>query len=160
MPWGSHASHRRLPITPGTIDVPPPRMIHCAGCDSRFVLLPSQDLPPGWQLVDGIAPVCTDCTRPKNTLRAAPDRSSRERSFGPSERSRFRGCRVGHEIALGQVAIQIRAGARPPEGRDEAVQFLLGPQDLDEMIVHMRAIRAELTASQLPGTFAREGGMA
>lgn len=156
MPWGTYAARRLAPKA--AITVPPPRMIQCARCNSGFVLLPGQELPPRWKLVGG-APVCTDCARPKNKDRAAPDRSSRERSIGSTERSRFRGCRIGHEIALGQAAIQIRAGGRPPEGRDEAVQFMLDQNAIDQLIIELHVIRAELTASMLPGTVAREGGL-
>lgn len=74
----------------------------------------------------------------------------RERSIGPTSRNRFRGCRIGHEIQLGAVGLQIRGGATPPNGRDERVQFLLMPEDLDEMIVCLSAIRAELQQIEHP----------
>lgn len=172
MVWGTYGARRHSDhALPATIDVPPPHMIQCANCESSFVLLPGQELPPSWKVIDG-EPLCGDCAPPrKGALRAAiregecdrptgpTGRSHPHQSVGPDERSRFRGCRVGHEIVLGFVAIQIRAGAKAPPGRDEAVQFMVDRHEIDELIIHLSAIRAELVASQTPGAAAREGAV-
>jgi hypothetical protein len=164
MVWGTHAAARReqLPAC-GTIDIPPPRMIQCANCESHFVLLPGQDRPPHWKLLEG-EPLCPDCAPPpKGELRAATGRGPKvepasTRPIGASaQRRKYHGCRIGHEVALGFAAIQVRAGASPPDGRDEAVQFMLDAHEIDELIIHLHVIRSELVASQTPGTSTREG---
>jgi hypothetical protein len=164
MVWGTHGARRQEPLPScATIDIPPPRLIRCVNCESQFVLLPGQTLPPRWKLIGG-EPVCTDCATPeKGALRAATGRMPRvepasTRSIGVTEQPRkYHGYRIGYEIALGFAAIQIRAGSKPPPGRDEAVQFMLDRHELDDLVIHLSTIRAELVASQTPGTAAREG---
>lgn len=147
--------------------------INCARCEAPFALLPGESLPKGWILVDG-EPVCADCANVapamEAMLRRVIQESPRAIAIGPGAAvgedgrpietpSRFRGCRIGHEIALGLVGIEIRAGAAPPPGRDERVRFLLHANELDLLIIELDTIRAELAASQTPGTAAREGGL-
>jgi hypothetical protein len=140
------------------MDMPPPNIVHCSKCTAPFALLAGETMPKGWTIVDG-EPVCGDCTNVGPSMEAMMRRviqdSPRAVAIGPAEPSRFRGCRIGHEIALGTAAIEIRAGANPPEGRDERVRFLLHGNELDHLIIELSAIRAELTAS--PPTDAGEG---
>lgn len=124
-----------------------PRTAECANCESSVVLAGEQ-LPKGWVVVEGQA-LCPDCAppQPPGALKAAiAESSAKEKSVAMDMgESRYRGCRIGHETAFGVAALQIRAGAKPPAGRDETVNFILDAHGLDELIIELSAIRAELT---------------
>lgn len=160
---GRHAQAARGPAEK---DGPPPRMVHCANCESQFVLLSGQDLPPRWKLIGG-EPLCADCAPPaRAALRAATGRMPRPQPAtalksvgGIPGRTKHHGCRIGHEIALGFAALQIRAGKAAPEGRDEAVQFMLDARGLDDVIIELSVIRAELVASRTPGAAKGKGSL-
>jgi hypothetical protein len=153
MVWGTSrarrhgcAEHGRGDVAPKH-DVEPPIVARptaqCSACEIWTILADRDVLPKGWTLVDGEI-LCSDCAPPRGgALRQAV------RAAAPAEPkpkpARFHGCRIGHEIAFGIVAIQIRAGATPPAGRDDRVQFLLAPHELDELIIELAAIRAKLT---------------
>lgn len=160
MVWGTpvgsrHAATRDLDLELG--DAPPPPTAQCSGCE-RWTVLAGTKPPKGWVVIDGQA-LCNDCAPPpKGALRHAIGRSpAKSKSVPAGSNSRYRGCRVGHEVAFGLAALQIRAGASPPAGRDEEVQFLLDANALDELIIELSAIRAELVASAAPDAIVREG---
>lgn len=167
MVWGTASARRACP-EPGRraqpahdfITASPPPTVECARCETPAVLFTASDccsdgvgapnaaLPKGWALVAG-KPHCPDCRRgPSRLVSPRPPSTAPRglRPIGPDQAGRYRGCRVGHEIALGHAAIQVRAGASPPPGRDEAVQFLLDANGFDELIIELSAIRAELVA--------------
>ena len=118
-----------------------PQTAECARCEASVVLVLGQ-LPPGWRLKGGQA-TCSDCLRGASPLQPVVPAAAN----GPARHTphRYRGCRISHEIALGMAAIQIRAGATPPEGRDERVQFLLDVPAIEQLIVELGTIRAEIT---------------
>ncbi len=71
------------------------------------------------------------------------------RLIGAAGQSRFRGCRLGHEIVRNLVNLRIHAGSAP--GRpavDEPAQFLLGLSGLDDLLDELRTIRAELADAE------------
>jgi len=159
MVWGTGHGYRRPCEAPAELgNVPPPATAQCSGCE-RWVVLAGKELPSGWVIIKGQA-LCGDCAPPpRGALRRATGRPSRkDRSVRAGiGKSRYRGCRVGHEVAFGLAALQIRAGATAPEGRDEAVQFLLDAHGLDELIIELSSIRQELVASTAPGAVVRDG---
>jgi hypothetical protein len=72
------------------------------------------------------------------------------RQIGCAGQSRFRGCRVGHEIIRDHVVLEIRAGSIA--GRaidDEPAQFLISRTGLDDFIDELRSIRAKVAAAEL-----------
>lgn len=158
MVWGTASARRPAPaadMIPGS----PPPMVECARCETPAVMFtasaccsggvgaPDAALPKGWALVDG-RPHCPDCRRGPSVLFRAPRPAASSRALRavgrPKERSRYQAWRIGHEVALGQAAIQIRAVAEPTGGRDEAVSFLMDVHGIDELIIELSAIRAEL----------------
>lgn len=173
MVWGTGAARRHaLSPDPDTalfggrgqrIETPVPLSAQCAKCE-RWICLAGSRLPRDWAEIEGQA-LCLDCAPKTARARAATGWPSPRamvlavptKSIGASAQSaRYRGCRIGHDVALGLVALQIRAGASEPSGRDEVVQFLLDGCGLDQLIIELGVIRAELTAAQLPGTRAYE----
>lgn len=155
MVWGTGAARRHARTPEPDMPYPPPQTAECARCETAVVLA-AGELPKGWVIVDGGA-ICADCDaatsrRPQPRLceptGLQPAPRAKEKAIGPAAPARYRGCRVGHEIALGHAAIQIRAGASPPGGRDEAVQFLLDENGMDQLIIELGVIRAELVASR------------
>lgn len=148
MVWGTSLG-RRHQTTPRHDPAPPivaTPTAQCGACERWTVLADRDAMPKGWVLIDGEA-LCPDCARPRaGALREAIRDDALVQA--PKQPSRFRGCRIGHEIAFGIAAIQIRAGAEAPQGRDERVQFLLAPHELDELIIELGAIRDQLTQSE------------
>ncbi|RST30138.1 hypothetical protein HMF7854_04335 [Sphingomonas ginkgonis] len=125
---------------------PPAKLAQCERCETSVFLVGDQ-LPEDWIRVNhparGSTAYCPDCQHAAPKARTSGARAIATQPAGPAP-SRHRGCRIGHEVALGIAAIQIRAGANPPPGRDEVVQFLLDPAALHELIVELGAIRAAL----------------
>lgn len=130
---------------------PTPLSVICARCES-VVLGVDNALPRRWSMVDG-QPHCEDCSPAAPDpaqLAALVDPTSKLHEIGPvGHDSRTRGCRIAHEIAFGSVGLRIHAGVgMPSRVRDEPVQFLMTPPDLDQLIDHLTTIREELTATQ------------
>jgi hypothetical protein len=145
MVWGTGAARRHARTPDPDLGVAPPATAICSRCETTVVLV-GKALPRDWHIVDGEA-VCGDCVPDDRRMcrpRARPH--ANERRIGPAEPSRHRGCRIRHEVAFGMAAIEIRAGTAPPLGRDEPVQFLMAPDGIDNLIIELDAIRAELKA--------------
>lgn len=140
----------------------PPKIAICGQCDTHAVLADDGKLPEGWiELKEPTVPGGKDARCP--ACKPLPRLKAREQTAEaelPSARfvdwtpqhvcigepaSRYRGCRMGHELAAGMAAIQFRAGAMRPDGRDEAVSFMLDAQGIDRLIIELAAIREQLT---------------
>jgi hypothetical protein len=170
MVFGLPMSSPRLHEPPAELPAMPPPTAICARCDTTVVLAGTQ-LPHSWAIVDG-EPVCGDCRSLGLHLRDTVDqlqrgdrgdivgalcgRRSTAKNVGGPDAGRYRGCRIGADMVCGFAAMDLRAGANPPTGRDERIQFLLNANELDLLIIELSGIRAELLASQIPGTAARE----
>lgn len=139
-----------------------PPTAQCANCETWAVLAApglagggsggaDPQLPPGWMIIDGAA-LCPDCAPPPaGALREEIGRKARPVepvAVGPAQGSHRHGCRISHEIALGYAGIRIHGGESPPEGRDEAVNFIMGPEGLDKLIIELSDIRAKLVANK------------
>lgn len=158
MVWGRSHARRACPPRADTVaelEAPTtPPIARCARCDTP-VIMAGGKLPKGWVEVHCEA-VCPDCApaalrearrpvRPK--AKAGPNKAvsgkRRHVDIGPKG-VRFTGCRIGAEVIHGMAALDIRAGASAPLGRDERVQFLLDASGLDELIIELSAIRKGL----------------
>jgi hypothetical protein len=72
------------------------------------------------------------------------------RQIGCAGQSRFRGCRVGHEIIRDHVVLEIRAGSIGDRAiNDEPAQFLISRTGLDELIDELKSIRAKVAEAEL-----------
>lgn len=151
MVWGTSMARRHAPSFEEEARQPPPPTAECARCESTVVLMPDRRLPAKWQIVDGEA-VCGDCA-PRQKVPPKP------RPVPASQApSRFRGCRISHEVASGLATIQIRAGTVPPEGRDDAVSFMLDAHAIAELIIELGSLRDQVMKTGGPGTASAIGG--
>jgi hypothetical protein len=161
--WGTSCVRHREPAGDQDDDSPIPQSAICR-CGVT-VLLTAGRLPLDWRVVDGEAR-CGDCLRGSTVIvdLAKIRQIFRNRPLQPigvedeltARATPYRGCRIGDEIVCGFAAIEIRGGASAASGRDEAVSFLLDANELDQLIIELSGIRAELIASQITVTPVRE----
>lgn len=145
MVWGLPMSAPpRHECPPPLTDAPIPASAECSSCETTVVLAAGQ-LPRRWVLIQGEA-FCPDCAPKPALARSAfsPPKARRVTAVPARGKSKYRGCRIEHEAQLGLAALLIRAGAVAPEGRDEAVSFLLDAHELDELIIHLASIRDQV----------------
>lgn len=154
MVWGRYSAARRKPEA-DLADLPIAETAQCARCE-RWTAMPGGELPAGWVHIDGQA-FCPDDAPDPAAIRARNSAELEQRQAGRRPRrsgrlsvpglarSRYHGCRIEHEIQGDAVGFVIRAGEKPPEGRDEAVHFILGAPGIDAWIDHLLRVRGELT---------------
>lgn len=131
-----------------------PQTAECR-CGASAILAAGR-LPLDWRIVDGEAK-CGDCLTGSNIVvdLAAVRQILRSREAWPigglPAEQPHHGCRVTHEIVCGFAALEFRGGVAPPEGRDEAVPFMLDEEGLDQLIIHLSTVRADLVAGRRLG---------
>lgn len=168
MVWATHAMHRS-PGPPAFRTQPPcstqedggriPQTALC-GCGATAILAAGR-LPKSWMIVDGEAK-CGDCLAGTpididlDAMREVLRRKEAQPIGGLPIARPNHGCRISDEIVCGFAAIEMRAGAKAPDGRDEAISFLLDAHGIDQLIIELSGIRAELLASKHPGSPAYE----
>ncbi len=60
----------------------------------------------------------------------------------------YSGCRIYHWLVGGNAVLRVHGGGTArPRGRDEPIHFLATPDDLTELIVHLKCIRSSLEAT-------------
>lgn len=158
--WGTGVARRHATTRDQEMDAPIPQTAVC-NCGATAILAAGR-LPSDWRIVDGSA-TCGDCLTGSNivvdlaSVREVLRAKEAQPIGGLAIEAPHHGCRLTHEIVCGFAALEFRAGTAAPEGRDEAVPFMLDEAGLDELIIHFSTIRAELVASKTPGAAAREG---
>jgi hypothetical protein len=59
------------------------------------------------------------------------------------------GCRILHDVSLGTVTMQIRAGRVPADvGRDDPATFMLTGPDVDALIDFLAGVRRQIADSE------------